>query len=282
MLLGPGQSMPNRVKASPPPASPSSSFEASDMRLGGPRSIAQQLGARLRKWCIGQWRYFDAMAIIESLVAITSGIVVWLGMWDLMDNHLLPDTVAAKLLVIMASLTTLFLSRTLYDKELITLRANERRRRAEVKLKLALQASGIALADASAAPSAHRMSGPLQGGLPVEIEIATSSWPAFAAAPTQPPQDTMRRLYFDAPPFSPSLFARASLALLSSLALWIGMWDLLDYHLIPALFASCRRDEWQCAFVKAGCVSLGLTGLYYTRALYGTDRVKSAHFSRMA
>lgn len=234
--------------------------------------------ATLRKWLEGHWRYFDAVAIVESLVAIMSGITVWLGMWDLLDEHVLPHTVPAKVLLIVASLLALYASRTLYDKELLHLREKERRRRkglpGEVEMRAGSAPAGDSDVDAPATPRRARHDGSSDGD-----DRPAAALPA-ARPPPNPPQ-RMRRLYFDAPPFNATRFLRASFALLASLTLWIGMWDLLDYHIIPAMFQVCADQEWQCSFVKAGCVVVGMVGLYFTRTLYGIDTVKSAHFSRM-
>ncbi|KAG8468094.1 hypothetical protein KFE25_007146 [Diacronema lutheri] len=237
----------------------------------------------LRKWMGGHRRYFDALAILESLVAITSGIIVWLGTWDLLDNHLLPDTITAKMLLIVFSLLALFASRTLYDKQLLKLRNVERRRRKSITRVRQANAQAAVGCESEARESSSQMAAPAserasRQGLHGD-ELGSSG--AGLVAPSATPIEHMHRLYFDAPHFSARRFARAAFALLASLTLWIGMWDMIDNHIIPTLFAVCAREEWQCAFVKVGCVVLGLLGLYATRTLYGSDSVKNAHFSRM-
>lgn len=267
-------------RGAPPRVSNSSSMQEGELlHTWGSGS---GVGASVRKWLEGHRRYFDAMAILESLVAIMSGITVWLGTWDLLDNHLLPDTVTSKLLLIIFSLLALYASRTLYDKELTVLREKERRRRMSVPSNTphaAPHASDVHLE--APAGEQHAALDQTNGGADSAATppLDANSAPARSTLPVPPLP--MRRLYFDAPPFSAARFARASFALLASLTLWIGMWDMLDYHIIPGIFKVCVNDEWQCSFVKAGCVVIGLTGLYLTRTLYGTDSVKNAHFSRM-
>jgi hypothetical protein len=288
----------------------------SEADLRPPRQHKPRCGSSIVEWCDGHRRYFDALAIFESLVAIFSGIIVWLGMWDLLDNHLLPDTFVSKLLVIIVSLVALYANRTLYDKTLLDLRDAERNRRAKLA-RQGIVVNGAAPDAPSGDPPGYgtpssagkhvHSSAPYTPAhahangndatpppLPVKplfqrtptapfIAVQSTSEAVVAAASNAGLHaDTMRRLYFDAPPFSAVKFGRASFALLASLSLWIGMWDLLDYHIIPAMFDVCVDDGPKCAYVKGGCVVVGLAGLYWTRALYGSDSYKNAHFSRMA
>ena len=59
------------------------------------------------------------------------------------------------------------------------------------------------------------------------------------------------------------------------------MWDLVDYHLLPAAVAACAAEaddggpRLGCALVKLGLIALGALGLYCTRSLYG-ERSKGA------
>jgi hypothetical protein len=247
--------------------------------------------AAIARWCDGNRRYFDGLAILESLVAIISGIVVWLGMWDLIDNHILSDTALSKVLLILYSLASLYASRTLYPKDLAKKRAEERNRRAALardtmaseEAKWAdATADGVAGADEPAVADGAAARPPADEADRASGEPSPPTRPApGTGTPDASAKPVMRRLYFDAPPFDAIRFCRASFAVISSLTLWIGMWDLIDYHVIPAVFPVCAADERECAYVKIGCVLLGLLGLYSTRTLYGTDSVKLAHFARI-
>lgn len=244
------------------------------------------------RWIDGNLRYFDAMAILESFVAITSGILVWLGLWDLFTIHLLPSTLAAKLTLVAISLASLYSNRTLYDKQLILLRAKERARRSlsagASTASVSRESSGMAVSTTMQPGAAQLAEQPSASGAALllpDLRRAVGQQPI-----TMPPDDQlpaqlparMRRLYFDAPPFNLRRLCRAMFALFANLSLWIGMYDTLDYHLLPALFKACVTCEGPCALVKAGCIVLGLLGLYWTRALYGDVVIKSANFQRMA
>ena len=54
--------------------------------------------------------------------------------------------------------------------------------------------------------------------------------------------------------------------------MWVGLWDLLDVHVLPSLFNVCKHEPTTgCAFVKLGLVAIGAVGLYLTRSLYGDE-----------
>jgi len=303
---------------------------AADLRPRRSLSAIERMCTQCVKCVRGNIRYFDALAIVESLVSIISGIIVWMGLWDLLGDHIVPDSIGAKSAVVIVGLVAVYGNRTLYDKELLRSRAQERERR-RVPGSGSESAAQPAAAEvelpavSSTSPSAHPAGPPAMAEVRVDIrgEYAAPaasepprvvSWHAGADtaailrhqsrswigtamtgkplpahngalpehhAPDAHHHAAMRRLYFDAPPFKLRSFLRASFALLAGLTLWIGIWDLLDYHLIHLLFPCCRRPDWPCAFVKAALVILGLLGLYSTRSLYGEDTVKSAHFQRM-
>ena len=40
----------------------------------------------------GQPLYFRSAAVVESLVAIASGVLLWMGVWDLLDEYLVPQS----------------------------------------------------------------------------------------------------------------------------------------------------------------------------------------------
>jgi len=82
------------------------------------------------------------------------------------------------------------------------------------------------------------------------------------------------RKYFDAPKFSLGRCSFALLSILSGLTLWVGTWDLLDEHMLPAMFSSCVKEPNPgCAAVKLGLIAIGALGMYWTRSLYG-DRME--------
>mmetsp|Transcript_18576 Transcript_18576/g.47800 ORF Transcript_18576/g.47800 Transcript_18576/m.47800 type:complete len:329 (-) Transcript_18576:198-1184(-) len=288
-----------------------------DLRPPLRRSTSERACAKMRRCMDGNARYFDPLAIVESLVAIISGVVVWMGLWDLIDVHIMPDTGSAKLAVVVVSLLAVYANRTLYDKQLLQERAAERERRkgaTPADARNANGACGLATVSepaqatgasavarscsTSSAPGdigdpagegsgAHGSDGPPGGvGRGDDGDQQLLSLRGFPGALGLSPVDGkrgMRRLYFDAPPFHAKRFARASFALLAGLTLWIGVWDLLDYHVITTVFTVCAEPvQWQCALVKSVMVLLGLFGLYVTRSLYGEEHVKSAHFQRMS
>ena len=63
----------------------------------------------------------------------------------------------------------------------------------------------------------------------------------------------------------------------------MGVWDLVDYHLLPALTSSCKAEQEPnpgCGAIKVGLIALGALGLYCTRSLYGENMVHAAQFQR--
>ena len=95
-----------------------------------------------------------------------------------------------------------------------------------------------------------------------------------------------RNTYFNAPPLSALKCGRALLAIFVGLTLWVGVWDLVDYHLLPAAVAACAAEaddggpRLGCALVKLGLIALGALGLYCTRSLYGERSKGAAQFQR--
>jgi hypothetical protein len=239
----------------------------------------------LGTWLEGNARYFDTMSILESFVAITSGILVWLGLWDIVTVHMLRDSLAGKLALVSVSIVALFLNRTLYDKGLIELRKAERERRQAGGRNLSLDRVP-STSHVSALVPVPQVLNPSQRAPLRAVDAAATSAPGAAggsstAAAPPPAAKQMRRLYFDRPPFNPRKISRAMFALFANLGLWIGGYDAIDYHLIPAMIPACATGEQLCALVKVTCVVLGLFGLYSTRALYGDKLIKSANFQRM-
>ncbi|EOD18609.1 hypothetical protein EMIHUDRAFT_118358 [Emiliania huxleyi CCMP1516] len=112
-------------------------------------------------------------------------------------------------------------------------------------------------------------------------QLRTAAQPKAHAPPAGVPPAA--RQYFRAPRFELSKFCRSLGAILCGLAVWVGLWDLIDYDIIPALFDACHDDRLPslgCLLVKLVLGILGAGGLFATRSLYGDTQVKSAQFSR--
>ena len=87
------------------------------------------------------------------------------------------------------------------------------------------------------------------------------------------------------------------------LVLWVGIWDLTDYHIIPTITITVTNSDlgvcqhavdeaWEpglreilnhpgCAVTKALLIVVGALGLYVTRSLYGASPAASAMFQRL-
>ena len=134
------------------------------------------------------------------------------------------------------------------------------------------------------------------GGAPAASAAAASAAAASAAAAAAAaasaaaaaggklgavPGRWAQRRYFRPPPLSFARCTRALFAIFVGLTLWVGVWDLVDYHLLPALTDSCKHEPSPaCGALKAGLVALGALGLYCTRSLYGEKVVHAAQFQR--
>ena len=57
--------------------------------------------------------------MLEASVSIVSGVLIWMGIWDLMDLYIVPDTLWGKLLMVLFGMIGLLGTRTLYDKEML-------------------------------------------------------------------------------------------------------------------------------------------------------------------
>ena len=59
----------------------------------------------------------------------------------------------------------------------------------------------------------------------------------------------------------------------------VGIWDLVDEHILPAIFTSCVKEPSAgCAAVKLSLICVGALGMYWTRALYGDRMVQPSQF----
>ena len=112
-----------------------------------------------------------------------------------------------------------------------------------------------------------------------------------AQAPSRP--------FFDAPRLDVKRCWRATFAICVGLTVWVGFWDLIDYHLFPLAFRVANGTQSLCEAAEAepgpmqlvrspACIVLKLTlflvgvvGMWATRSLYGTTQVHTAQFSRI-
>ena len=74
--------------------------------------------------------------------------------------------------------------------------------------------------------------------------------------------------------------------------MWVGVWDVVDYHVLPTMTTACAAPAGanpspaelfrfpSCACVKLACFVLGVIGLWATRTLYGKTTVHSAQHQR--
>ena len=103
-----------------------------------------------------------------------------------------------------------------------------------------------------------------------------------AAGASKPAGASLERRYFDAPQFSCSRCTRALFSILSGLTLWVGIWDLIDEHLLPGIFKACVSEpDVGCAEVKLSLIGIGALGMYVTRSLYGATQGQGAQFQRI-
>ena len=83
------------------------------------------------------------------------------------------------------------------------------------------------------------------------------------------------------------------LAIFAGLTVWVGIWDLIDYHVLPFLSRTCDAAGAEpgpaellrspgCCALKLSLVAVGAIGLWATRSLYGRESGRSAQFQRFA
>ena len=60
---------------------------------------------KTRRWLRGGKRYFEPLAVLEASVSIVSGVLIWMGFWDLCDLYLVPDTLWGKVLMVIFGMT---------------------------------------------------------------------------------------------------------------------------------------------------------------------------------
>lgn len=143
----------------------------------------------------------------------------------------------------------------------------------------------------AATPAAFRASISADNATPALSKAAADPRaidPATAVGPPEDPNGVQRwalrkpRRCFDAPKFSCSRCSRALLATFAGLTMWVGMWDLLDAHVLPTLVKECKTEpNFPCAVAKLGLIAVGACGLYCTRSLYGDSTEQTVHFQRI-
>ena len=99
------------------------------------------------------------------------------------------------------------------------------------------------------------------------------------------------RVFFDAPRPDARRCCCALYLYVVGLCVWVGIWDLVDYHLLPLLSNTCAAAEAApgpsqlvhapaCVALKAALVVIGIVGLWGTRSLYGAEQARSAAHQR--
>jgi hypothetical protein len=336
----------------------------------------------LRRRCRGTLRYWEPCAFLEALVSIFSGMLLWMGFWDLIEM-LLPSDAFTRAAMILIGVMGLFATRTMYDKSVleVTRGSEDRIERDDAAMLSSMEMAirgggsdgggcgscGSAVGGGSSTcgsdghtgrcscSSGNDMSSAAGGGgdglgssssssssscncscssssaivaaadrgpravqsddgaaraghgslAKTDEEDTTTRSQSLATAtrPAPPPTTTTARpprRFFDAPPPDARRCGRALFAILVGLTLWVGLWDLVDYHLIPAAFPGAHNTSSICEAADAdpgpaqlllapGCVvvrlalfAIGVGGLWVTRSLYGTVQVHAAQFSRFS
>uniref|UniRef100_A0A7S3AU80 Uncharacterized protein n=1 Tax=Haptolina ericina TaxID=156174 RepID=A0A7S3AU80_9EUKA len=265
----------------------------------------------LRRRCRSTTAYWEPCVAFEAIVSITSGVLVWMGFWDALEMVIPPDAYWRGIMIIIGMIG-LFASRTMYDKSLIhALRQHgDCSERAHAKMLSGMEmASGVPSASSSSNASMDRSNNASAGGMDGGVAGAGVSSDAAkeAVSGTHMSVDgsgssgaLQKRPYFNPPRPDARRCGRAVFAILVGLTLWVGLWDLFDYHLIPFLF---KREDgsgissdicsdavespgpWQvvrspaCLGVKMMLMVIGVIGMWATRSLYGTVQVHTAQFS---
>jgi hypothetical protein len=235
----------------------------------------------------------------EAIVSIASGMLLWLGFWDALEIVLPPEWYW-RLAMIGVGIVGLFATRTMYDKSML---ARVRSRRTECASASML--SGMEMANGGDAASNDTAAGHGAGASSTRAVGASPGADGEASAPAgdggapapAPAATRQARPFFDAPRPDARRCCRAVFAILVGLTLWVGLWDLVDYTLLPALFhgrdgsSVCEAAEADpgprqlvrapaCLAIKLMLMICGVTGLWGTRALYGTVQVHSSQFAR--
>jgi hypothetical protein len=193
-------------------------------------------------------RYFQPGACAEASLSISAGALLWIGFWDFMDTYLVPVTWWAKLCMLCLGAVGVMATRSLYPVQ---------------------------------PPSPHDEEGTSVVESPRLAAVESPTHPRAELSPIpQPLSPSGRRPhrgrtscgFLQPPTFNCAKCTRALVALFAGLTMWVGLWDLLDVHILPALVTECAHEPSpECAAVKLGLVAVGAFGLYLTRSLYGED-----------
>ena len=62
--------------------------------------------------------HLKPMAMLEAMVAISAGVLLWMGFWDFIDVYLVPRQWWAKLCMVIVGAVGSILTRSLYDEQL--------------------------------------------------------------------------------------------------------------------------------------------------------------------
>lgn len=265
----------------------------------------------LRRRCRGTLAYWEPAVVVEAMVSITSGMLLWMGFWDALEI-VLPADWYWRLAMIGVGTVGLFATRTMYDKSMLA----AVRKHSERDNTMMLSAMEMASCDRSNGGKAGLtqcdVTGPAHcdgaqgkdsgsgcsstravgvGGASSGETSAAADDDADSSAKSRP------RPFLDAPRPDARRCCRAVFAILVGLTLWVGLWDLVDYTVLPAMFAGangssvCEAAEGDpgphqivlapaCLAVKLMLMVCGVTGMWVTRSLYGSVQVHSAQFSR--
>lgn len=242
-------------------------------------------------------QYFDPLAAAESLIAICSGALLWIGYWDFLDSYLVPNSWWSKLCMLLVGALGALATRSLYAEA-----SPHPIQSADGTCVVADEESvesprSPALPDVfSPRPRALGAMGDAdEGGRPAPLRIYERAAGARTAAAqagkggvrgriarAREAASRSRWCFLSPPKFSGTRCARALLATFSGLTMWVGLWDLLDAHLLPSLFHECRHEpSMGCAVVKLSLVAIGALGLYLTRSLYGEEGQSVVQFQRL-
>ena len=233
----------------------------------------------------------EAPAVAEAIIAVCSGALLWIGWWDFLDVYLVPNSWWSKLCMLFVGAIGAVATRSLYavpsppsahsaegtsaaidDDEEECIRASREQSALPGAFSPHSRAIGARLGDEAAGRRAARTSASASTAGAVRSRLAR----ARAAAARS------RWCCLKPPKLSGMRCARALLATFSGLTMWVGLWDLLDVHVLPTLFTACKHEPTTgCAFVKLGLVAIGAIGLYLTRSLYGEEGITVVQFQRL-
>lgn len=207
------------------------------------------------------WAYWDSAAFCEATVAISSGALLWIGFWDIMDAYVVPKEWWGKLCMMGVGFIGAIFTRSLYDVQ-------------QVEERTVVHAVDDTATVNERGPRTPKPPGSRDPGVRAIMtpHRAVLSLEAAEEMVLEEGRASPRRKCFNAPPFSSARCVRALLATFSGLTIWVGLWDLLDYHVLPALVPGCLHEpNLACAALKLVLVALGALGLFCTRSLYGSS-----------